>query len=191
MANYDQEIYNAAIDEGFTPISAKLIVAQARIESADYGSNVFKNNNNMFGMKYVGQPLAQRGTLAPANERSCNGGCDGDYYSKYNSPADSAKDLVGRLYKKTRNGIGFNEIKNSTDSNDFAKKLKQRNYYGFGAYGTPQGDKEMSSYAAGLASKLRKINILEYYGNNKTAINLLIGIVLIVGSIYYYKKIKK
>jgi hypothetical protein len=191
MANYDQQIYNAAIDEGFTPISAKLIVAQARLESANYGSNVFKNNNNLFGMKYVGQPLAQRGTLAPANERSCNGGCDGDYYSKYSSPADSAKDLVGRLYKKTRNGIGFNEIKNSTDSSDFAKNLKQRNYYGFGAYGTPQGDKEISSYAAGIKSRLRTIQVLEYYGNNKPILNLLLGIVLIVGSIYFYKKMKK
>ena len=181
MANYDQQIYNAAIEEGFTTISAKLIVAQARIESGDYGSNVFKNNNNLFGMKYVGQPIAQRGTLAPLNERSCNGNCDGDYYAKYNSPADSTKDLVGRLYKKTRKGIGFDEIKNATDSIDFANKLKQRDYFGATA----------SSYAAGLNSKLRKIKVLEYYNNNKTAINLLIGIILIVGSIFYYKKMKK
>lgn len=191
MANYDQQIYNAAIEEGFTPISAKLIVAQARVESGNYGSNVFKNNNNLFGMKYVSQPLAQRGTLAPLNERSCSGNCDGDYYAKYNSPADSAKDLVGRLYKKTRNGIGFIEIKNSIDSTDFATKLKKRNYYGFGAYGTPQADKEISSYAAGLTSRLRTIKVLEYYNNNKTIINLLVGIVLIGGSIYYYKKMKK
>lgn len=191
MANYDQQIYNAAIEEGFTPISAKLIVAQARIESGDYGSNVFKNNYNMFGMKYVGQPLAQRGTLAPLNERSCNGNCDGNYYAKYNSPADSATDLVGRLYKKTRNGVGFNELNNAIDANDFANKLKKRNYYGFGAYGTPQADKEISSYAAGLKSRLRKIKILEYYNSNKKVINLLIGIILIGGSIYYYKKMKK
>jgi flagellum-specific peptidoglycan hydrolase FlgJ len=57
MANIDQDIYNMAIAEGFSPISAKLIVAQARLESGDYSSNVFVNNNNMFGMKYVGQTL--------------------------------------------------------------------------------------------------------------------------------------
>lgn len=182
MANYDQEIYNAAIEQGFNPISAKLIVAQARLESADYGSNVFKNNNNLFGMKFIGQPLAKRGTLAPLSERTCNGTCNGDYYSKYDSPADSAKDLVGRLYKITRNGIGFNEIKNATDSTDFANKLKKRNYYGASA----------SSYAAGLASKLRKVNILEYYNKNKTTVNsLILGIILISVSIFYYKKIKK
>ena len=66
----DQSIYNTAIEEGFSPMSAKLIVAQARLESGHYGSDVFKANNNMFGMKYVAQPLATRGTLAPPNERS-------------------------------------------------------------------------------------------------------------------------
>ena len=71
-AQLDQTIYQMAVEEGFTPTAAKFVVAQARLESADYGSNVFKNNNNMYGMKYVGQSLAERGTAAPASERSCN-----------------------------------------------------------------------------------------------------------------------
>jgi uncharacterized FlgJ-related protein len=75
----DQSIYNTAIEEGFSPTSAKLIVAQARLESSHYSSTVFKANNNMFGMKYVGQPLATKGTLAPSKElsKSCreNGNC--------------------------------------------------------------------------------------------------------------------
>ena len=66
----DQQIYNIAITEGFTPTTAKLIVAQARLESGHYGSDVFKANNNMYGMKFVGQPLATRGSLAPVSERS-------------------------------------------------------------------------------------------------------------------------
>ena len=69
----DNEIYNLAISNGFTDVSAKFVVAQARLESADkgkeYNSNNFKTNNNCFGMKFIGQPLATKGTLAPFSER--------------------------------------------------------------------------------------------------------------------------
>jgi hypothetical protein len=66
----DKSIYNTAIEEGFSPTSAMLIVAQARLESGHYSSDVFKANNNMYGMKFIGQPLATKGTLAPFKERS-------------------------------------------------------------------------------------------------------------------------
>jgi uncharacterized FlgJ-related protein len=58
----DQLIYETAIRAGFTPTAAKLVVAQARFESADYTSSVFKNNNNTSGMKFIGQPLANERT---------------------------------------------------------------------------------------------------------------------------------
>lgn len=181
MANYDQLIYNTAIENGFTPISAKLIVAQSRVESGDYESNVLAENNNLFGMKFVGQALAVRGTLAPPSERNCNGTCNGDYYSKYKSPLDSAKDVTGRLYKKTMNGVTFEDLKNATDANDFANKLQKRGYFG------GSGQAAANSYAAGIKSRLLRINILEYYNNNKPLI-LILGMALIVGSIIYYNK---
>lgn len=193
----DQEIYNLAIDEGFTPIASKLIVAQARLESANYGSNVFKNNNNMYGMKFIGQdkqPFALRGTLAPLNERSqsCrNGGTcvDRDFYAKYSTPTDSAKDVLQRLYKITRNGIGFNELKDVKDAQEFANKLKTRNYYGFHNINTPEGKKEAKEYALGLNARLILINVIEIYKKNKKKIDysLLIGLILIGSSIFYYK----
>jgi uncharacterized FlgJ-related protein len=49
----DQAIYNTAIEQGFNPTTAKLIAAQARFESADYTSNVFKLNNNTSGIKFT------------------------------------------------------------------------------------------------------------------------------------------
>jgi flagellum-specific peptidoglycan hydrolase FlgJ len=196
MENYDQEIYNIAIQEGFTPTVSKLIVAQARLESSNYGSNVFKCNNNMYGMKYIGQPLATRGTLAPSTEISkgcvvvgegCNRkGSDScinsDYYAKYASVTDSAKDTIQRLYKITRNGIGFNEINNSTDSTSFANNLKQRGYFGIGA----------DKYASNLDYQLKKISILEFYNSNKKAINYgVIGGIIIAASVYAYYISKK
>jgi hypothetical protein len=195
--NLDQEIYNLAIEEGFSPIASKIIVAQARLESANYGSNVFNNNNNMYGMKFVGQPLATRGTLAPMNERSSscqNGGTcvDRDYYAKYNTPTDSAKDVIQRLYKKTRKGIGFNELKDVKDAQDFANKLKTRNYFGFHEITTPEGQAEANKYALGLNARLLLVNVLEFYRGNKKKINYtLMGLVLIgitTLSYFYYKK---
>jgi hypothetical protein len=195
--NLDQEIYNIAIQEGFSPIASKLIVAQARLESANYGSNVFKNNNNMYGMKFVGQNLATRGTLAPSNERSesCkNGGTcvDRDFYAKYNNPTDSAKDVLQRLYKKTRNGIGFNELKDVKDAQEFANKLKTRNYFGFHDINTPEGQKEANGYALGLNARLLLVNVIEFYQSNKKPIDYtLIGLLLIASSLFLYKYIYK
>jgi len=52
---FDQQIFNKAISMGIKPIQAKLIVAQARAETGNYLSPVFKNLNNAFGYKYIGQ----------------------------------------------------------------------------------------------------------------------------------------
>lgn len=190
-ANYDQEIYNLAIQEGYTPIVAKLIVAQARLESANYTSPVFNCNNNMYGMKYIGQPLATRGTLAPDSEisrgcsssgRDCNrigvGSCNnGDYYAKFNTPLDSARDTIIRLYRITRKGVGFNELNSATDSLSFATLLKKRDYFGGSA----------NSYAAGLSARLLLVNIIEFYQENKKAINYAtLGAIIIGLSVYGY-----
>ena len=197
MINYDQEIFNLAIQEGFSPIASKLIVAQARLESANYGSNVFNNNNNMYGMKYVGQALATRGTLAPLNERSSscrNGGncLNGDFYAKYNSPTDSAKDLIQRLYKKTRNGIGFEELRNVKDAKEFATKLKTRNYFGFKDISTPEGKIEANNYALGLKARLLLIKVVDFYKSNEKKINYgLLGLVIIGATLLAYRYYKK
>lgn len=183
MANYDQDIYELAVSEGFNPTVAKFIVAQARLESSDYDSAVFMKNNNMYGMKFVKQPLATRGTLAPLNERSksckeSNDCKDSDHYAKYKTPIDSPRDVIQRLYKKERSGVGFNELNNSKSPDEFASLLKQRGYYG----GTPQ------HYSAMLKAKLIRMNIVETYVKYKKPIDYtLVGLLLIVGSLLLYK----
>jgi flagellum-specific peptidoglycan hydrolase FlgJ len=183
----DQQIYNIAITEGFTPTTAKLIVAQARLESGHYGSDVFKANNNMYGMKFVGQPLATRGGLAPKSERSAS--ClqsnvckDSDHYAKYKSPEDSARDTIQRLYKKTMRGVTFEQLRNSKDADEFAKLLKIRGYYGA----------TESEYARVLKSILLRVKVIETYVKYKKPIDYtFIGIVLIGGSYLLYRYIYK
>lgn len=179
-AQYDQLIYDTAIKQGFSPTAAKFVVAQARFESADYTSNVFKANNNTSGMKYIGQPLATRGTLAPKNERSatCQAGgvCrDSDHYAKFKNVQDSANDKIVRLYSITKGGVTPNQLKNAKTPEEFANLLKRRGYY---------GDSE-SVYANGLKAKLLRIQVVEFVTKNRNA--LLLGAGLIILAYYVYK----
>jgi LPXTG-motif cell wall-anchored protein len=164
----DQQIYNAAIEQGFRPTAAKLIVAQARFESADYTSNVFKRNNNTSGVKFIGQKNAVQGTLSP----------EGNYYAKYNTIQDSLNDKIVRLYNIRMRGVTPEQLKNARSADEFANLLKQRGYYGSSEAG----------YAAGLKSKLLRINALEFVENNKTS--LILGLILLGAGLWYYKKIK-
>lgn len=190
----DQLIYETAIKAGFTPTAAKLVVAQARFESADYTSFVFRNNNNTSGMKYIGQPLATRGTLAPMNERSssCRAGGEcknSDHYAKFASVADSAADKINRLYSKTMGGVSPEQLKNAKDADEFAALLKKRSYYGFGKYGTEVGNKEQSQYAGGLRAKLLRLEVVEFVRKNKVPI-AVVAVAAIVVSYLLYRKFR-
>lgn len=198
-AEIDQAIYNTAIKQGFNPIAAKLIVAQARFESSDYTSNVFQKNNNTSGIKYIGasQINAQRGTPAPSNERKCNLQCDRDFYAKFDTVQDSINDKIVRLYSKTMNGVTPQMLKDSTSAEDFARKLKMRSYYGFGKLNSPNPDmvakaeSEIKGYAGGLKAKLLRIQVVEFVEKNK--VNLAVVGALIIGItayIYFLKKKK-
>jgi uncharacterized FlgJ-related protein len=183
--NYDQLIYDAALKGGFNPTSAKLVVAQARHETGNYTSNVFKKNNNLFGMKFVGQPLATRGTPAPKSEWGCGGTCNSDFYSKYASVSDSVQDLINRNLKITRRGVTFEQLKNAKDSTEYATLLKQRGYYGA----------TIPIYDRGLKSALNKLNIIEevkqFYTENTSSVNVGIGLLLIGAGLYIAAKIAK
>ena len=192
-AQYDQLIYDTAVKNGFSPTAAKLVVAQARYESSDYDSAVFLANNNTSGMKFVGQPLATRGTLAPFKERSA--GCqavskgqvggqgaspcrDSDHYAKFKSVADSAKDKIERNFNITRKGVTPEQLKNAQTPEEFARLLKVRGYYGG----------EESSYAGGLKAKLLRIQVVEFVSKNKNTVLLVVGLVILGGAYYLFKK---
>jgi hypothetical protein len=194
MKNYDQIIYDTAIQNGFTPTAAKFVVGQARFESANYTSRVFKANLNTSGMKYIGQPLATRGTLAPMSERSTtcrNGGVcvNSDHYAKFNSIQDSANDKIVRLYSKTMGGVTPQQLKNAKTPEEFARLLKKRRYYGPAAYGTEAAEKEISNYARGVELLMKRAEIIEFVTKKKNSI--IIGIIIVVGAIFLLNKNKR
>lgn len=189
----DQMIYDVAISEGFTPTSAKFVVAQARVETSvngkDYTSPVFLANNNMYGMKFVGQPLATKGGLAPYSERSpaCKSGgiCkDSDHYAKYISPRESALDTIQRNFNLTLGGVTPAQLKNASTPDEYARLLKQRGYYG-----APE-----SNYAAGIRNRVLRVNVklIDFYYDNKKKIDYaLIGGIVIGLTAYGYFLYKK
>jgi hypothetical protein len=193
----DQIIYDIAIKNGFTPTAAKLVVAQARFESADYTSRVFLANYNTSGMKFIGQPLATKGTLAPYNERSStcqrSSVCvNSDHYAKFASVADSARDKIERLFTKTMGGVVPAQIKNTQTPEEFADLMKRRSYYGFHKYGTADAQKEINNYSRGMRAKLIYIQVQEFVQKNKKGIaGSIIGVVLLVGAYILYKNRNK
>jgi flagellum-specific peptidoglycan hydrolase FlgJ len=141
--NIDTTIYNTAKKNGFSDAVAKNLVAQARYESNDYKSNVFKNNNNLFGYKYVGQPNATAGTIAPKSEwTNVN---VAQYYAKYKSVEDSALEVIKWLYR--RENEGKFKVSDLITAQLYAEALKKGGYYGQTSY----------EYAQGLLAKYKNI----------------------------------
>lgn len=53
-----KDIYTYLIELGFNVAQAKIILAQTAHETGNFTSKIFKENHNLFGMKYAGQALA-------------------------------------------------------------------------------------------------------------------------------------
>lgn len=86
------------------------IVAQAKLESANFTSKVYRVDNNMFGMK-VGSS-GKPGLLSP----------EGDYYRHYENDTESLVALLEWLDKKS-----FPVSVVSPD--EYAIELRKRNYF--------------------------------------------------------------
>ena len=134
--SYAQIIADTLQMQGIPQNAIPLIVAQSKHESANYTSNVFKANNNAFGMK---QPKVRPttsiggGTAAPSSEGTTP-------YARYKDVADSAKDLVLWLqYNRV-------DLSGVTTAQQYATILKDKGYYG----------NTMSEYITGVTYYLGK-----------------------------------
>jgi len=122
--SFDDQIYNKAVSMGIKPVQAKLITAQARAETGNYKSKVFKTLNNAFGYKFVGQkkwPIG-KGSAAP--------GTNGDLgnYANYANIENSTGELVDWL--KRREKQNKFKISNLSTPQEYAAALKNNGYYG-------------------------------------------------------------
>lgn len=92
------------------------ILAQSKLETANFTSKVFRENNNMFGMKL---PRIRPTTATGAGLLSP----EGNNYANYTSTAESLQDLFLWM-DNTKFPLAV------VDSEQYARELKQRNFYG-------------------------------------------------------------
>jgi flagellum-specific peptidoglycan hydrolase FlgJ len=109
------------------------VMAQIAFETGHYKNNSAINDNNLSGIKYVGQKNATPGTPAPKNEGSAP-------YAHYNSINDWANDYL-RIMKT----VGKYRPLDAPDSTEFVKRLKANGYFG--------GD--LNNYISGVNSLVR------------------------------------
>ncbi|AXH77161.1 MAG: N-acetylmuramidase [Bacteriophage sp.] len=165
-SQYDTAIYNQALRMGISPDLAKIMVAQARYESADYTSNTFNKTNNAFGYKYYPGSKWQAG----AGNKSSEYGQDQSVYAKYNSVTDSTGEVVDWL--KRRQNEGYFNIADISTPDQYAQALKSADYYGESA----------GAYTSGLIAKYGLVNIAAVTGGS---------LLLIVAIIFLFIKSKR
>ena len=117
-------IYTVLRSNGFSDELSKWITAQSAFETANFSSNIFKSNNNAFGMKYAGQTIA----LGEKNG-----------YANYKSVTDSIADLINWYNRHRHRLLSFPLVINSLS--DYVKFLKNEHYF----------EAAESSYLAGVA----------------------------------------
>lgn len=114
MTAEEQIVLDTAIRNGMPSRLAGLILAQAKHESANFTSGVYRDCNNAFGYSaYAGQ-----------------GSCQGhSFYKAYSSLADSVKEITAWIKRRQAEGkfpANLNEIQTPEQ---YAALLKQSNYY--------------------------------------------------------------
>lgn len=110
--------------QGFPAWLVPYCLAQKCLETAYFTSNVWVNNLNAGGVKYVGSPGTTRGTKAPTSTDGPNAG----YYAKFNTLADFVTEYKRVLsLQRGKNNLGA-PIAARTVA-DFARRLYLNGYH--------------------------------------------------------------
>jgi len=120
-ADYQNLIYNTVIQQGYSDTLAKLIVAQAQNESANFTSHVFLSTNNPFGMTYNGQTLAG---VSDVNQPKSEAGLP---YAAYPDVGVATLDLLAWLNRRQADGDFTITCLQTPD--EYAQALKCAGYY--------------------------------------------------------------
>jgi uncharacterized FlgJ-related protein len=164
--NLDEVIYSEVINSNYPDTLARLIVAQAKHETGNYTSNVFKSNKNLFGYKrYAGSPFQSGdGNMSP----------EGNNYAQYSSYKNSIQELLAWLRRRQNEGKLI--ISQLTSPSIYANALKKSGYYGASE----------SEYYNALKYYLSKLDVLKKKASeNRGWIFAMMGGLM---AYYYFKK---
>jgi len=138
------------------------IVAQSAHETGGWKSNLFKRQNNGFGMLHPRQRKTTSLGPGSVTQPQWEGGAN---YASYRNLSDSAKDLL--LYFDARK-INWNDIDNATE---YSAWLKSKGYYGA----------DQTQYTNALLKWMKQIKI-------PTAIPIMGISLLAIGILYFLRK---
>lgn len=116
--NFDQLISNMLTEDAILPAAAiPFAIAQCRLESDNYTSNVFKTDNNLNGYKYVDAEYQDgQGLLSP----------EGDYYAHYDSVENSVHELSAWWGRRASAGFDLTTL---ATIDAYAQALKNFGWY--------------------------------------------------------------
>jgi len=131
LMSIEERIDYSLSQYGIDSVMRKLIIAQAKHESGNFKSKLFKKHNNLFGMMHPRvRPTLSKGSLARAEGRPG--------YASFETIENSVQDYI--LWMK------FNSLPTTFKSpKEYAKTLKEKRYF----------TDDLSRYTKGLERHLQ------------------------------------
>ena len=157
--NYEEKIYNTARAEGMPHTLALLMVAQSKVESGNYTSNIFKTGNNAFGFMYYKGSKYQIGQGPVAD----------NHYpaAKYKNVEDSTREVTSWIKRRQLDGQFPKDLTGIKTPLIYATYLKN------GAH--PYMGASISSYANGMTVWLKKLPKSLLVAGSGGLLGLLLG----------------
>lgn len=118
---YEITIFHTALNAGIPEDLAHLILAQAKHETANFTSKVFKKNKNAFGYKYVKGAkwqMLQSGRTSP----------EGNQYAQYINLESSTLEITSWIYRRLKEKK-FPDLETIKTPEQYAISLRKTNYY--------------------------------------------------------------
>lgn len=125
-SDYSLRIFNQARKgsptnpEGLPVALANLVTAQARHETGNFTSDLFRDDWNAFGYNYTGNP----NQLGPSLRSH-----GGAFYAKYATLENSVNEITDWIYRRVRDGKFPANLSTIQSPADYATLLKNAGYY--------------------------------------------------------------
>lgn len=178
-SQFNGQIQQEVIANGYSSDFGKLVAAQANYESGGYYNTAFTKYNNPFGYKYDASKY-QSGQGNAAN--------DGGYYAAYATIEDSVDELIAWFERRqTAGDFTISDIKTPTD---YVNALVADNtYYWFSNGNSRPTQSQINDYIWNMSNLSQKIQFL--YDNNTEAVNIGASLILIGSLVFIYAKYNK
>lgn len=121
MSEIDEIIFRTAREDGMPEYLSALLVAQAKHETDNYTSNVFRTDKNLFGYSYVPGAVYQSGKGLAKPE--------GGNYAHYSTYENSVHEITAWIKRRQGEGIFPDSLATIQTPGQYAALLKSAQYF--------------------------------------------------------------